>query len=181
MQKTLQTFLQTNDERVSRLEILEGPTGRRKWPDEVKARIVAKTLVAGPRVREVADRHGVAPQYLTTWRRLAREGQFALPADGSAPFAACGWRRAAQWPAACAGLHRDGGRGRPWCASRRMCHLRGSAISQRCCAGDVPSGAEHKDHGGSEARRQITVQAGLPAPRSRNSAQAYAFNLQCLK
>ena len=44
MQKTLQTFLQPNDERVSRLEVLEGPTGRRKWPDEVKARIVAETL-----------------------------------------------------------------------------------------------------------------------------------------
>ena len=86
MQKTLQTFLQTNDERVSRLEVLEGPTGRRKWPDEVKARIVAETLVAGARVCEVADRHGVAPQYLTTWRRLAKQGRLVLPADGSALF-----------------------------------------------------------------------------------------------
>lgn len=86
MQKTLQTFLQSNDARVSRLEVLEGPTGRRKWPDEVKARIVAETLVAGARVCEVADRHGVAPQYLTTWRRLAREGRLVLPADGSALF-----------------------------------------------------------------------------------------------
>ena len=86
MQKTLQTFLQTNDERVSRLEVLEGPTGRRKWPDELKARIVAETLTPGARVCEVADRHGVAPQYLTTWRRLAREGRLALPADGTASF-----------------------------------------------------------------------------------------------
>jgi transposase len=86
LQKTLQTFLQSNDERVSRLEILEGPTGRRKWPDEVKARIVAETLVPGARVCEVADRHGVAPQYLTTWRRLAREGRLTHPADGSASF-----------------------------------------------------------------------------------------------
>ena len=86
MQKTLQTFLQSNDERVSRLEVLEGPTGRRKWPDEVKARIVAETLVPGSRVCKVADRHGVAPQYLTTWRRLAREGRLTLPGDGSASF-----------------------------------------------------------------------------------------------
>jgi len=86
LQKTLQTFLQTNDERVSRLEVLEGPTGRRRWPDEIKARIVAETLVAGARVCEVADRHGVAPQYLTAWRRLAKQGRLALPADGSASF-----------------------------------------------------------------------------------------------
>ncbi len=86
MQKTLQTFLQTNDERVSRLEVLEGPTGRRKWPDEVKARIVAETLAPGARVCEVADRHGVAPQYLTTWRKLAREGRLTLPAHGSTSF-----------------------------------------------------------------------------------------------
>ena len=86
MQKTLQTFLQSNGERVSRLEVLEGPTGRRKWPDDLKARIVAETLAPGARVCEVADRHGVAPQYLTTWRRLAREGRLALPTDGTASF-----------------------------------------------------------------------------------------------
>ena len=87
MQKTLQTFVQSNDERVSRLEILEGPTGRRKWPDEVKARIVAETLAPGAKACEVASRHGVAPQYLTTWRKLAREGRLMLPADGSPTFA----------------------------------------------------------------------------------------------
>ncbi len=86
MRKTLQTFLQSNDERVSRLEVLEGPTGRRKWPDEVKARIVAETLAPGARVCEIADRHGVTPQYLTTWRRLAREGRLTLPADATASF-----------------------------------------------------------------------------------------------
>ncbi len=86
MQKTLQTFLQSNDGRVSRLEVLDGPTGRRKWPDEVKARIVAETLSPGARVCEVARRHGVAPQYLTTWRRLMREGRLTLPADGPASF-----------------------------------------------------------------------------------------------
>ncbi len=100
MQKTLQTFLQSNDERVSRLEVLEGPTGRRKWPDEVKARIVSETLVEGARVCEVADRHGVAPQYLTTWRRLAREGRLIREgvmklsvAQFEALFASLDWRK----------------------------------------------------------------------------------------
>jgi len=86
LQKTLQTFLPTDNGRVSRLEVLEGPTGRRRWPDEVKARIVAETLVEGARVSEVAERHGVAPQYLTTWRRLAREGRLTLPLEGAASF-----------------------------------------------------------------------------------------------
>lgn len=86
MHKTLQTFLQPNQGGVSRLEILEGPTGRRKWPDEVKARIVAETLALGAKVCEVADRHGVAPQCLTMWRKLAREGRLTLPADALASF-----------------------------------------------------------------------------------------------
>jgi transposase len=80
LQQTLQHLLVSNDGRVSRLEVLEGPTGRRKWPDEIKARIVAETLAPGARVSAVARRHGVSAQYLTTWRRLARTGRLVLPA-----------------------------------------------------------------------------------------------------
>ena len=87
MQETLQRFEQTNQRGLSRVVVLEGPTGRRKWPDDLKARIVAETLVPGARVCEVARRHGVAPQYLTTWRGLARGGQLVLPDDGAATFA----------------------------------------------------------------------------------------------
>jgi transposase len=32
-------------------------------------------------VKDVARRHGIAPQQLTTWRRAAREGRLALPED----------------------------------------------------------------------------------------------------
>ena len=86
MQKTLQRLLEPTDGLVSRLEVLEGPTGRRKWPDEVKARIVTETLAPGAKVREVADRHGVTPQYVTTWRRLAREGRLVLTQEDAAAF-----------------------------------------------------------------------------------------------
>ena len=64
-----------------RLEVLSGPTGRRRWPDEVKARIVAESFLPGARVGDVARRHDVVPSQRTTWRRLAREGRLALPWD----------------------------------------------------------------------------------------------------
>ena len=67
---------------TTRLEILEGATGRRTWSAELKGRIVAETLMPGARVVDVARRHGMAAQHLSTWRRLAREGRMALPGDG---------------------------------------------------------------------------------------------------
>lgn len=60
---------------VARMEVLEGPTGRRSWPDDVKARIVAESFEPGARVCDVARRHGLAPQHLSTWRGLARKGK----------------------------------------------------------------------------------------------------------
>jgi transposase len=54
----------------------------------MKARIEAESFEAGARVVDVARRHGVAPQQVTTWRRAARRGKLVLPADDEAPFAA---------------------------------------------------------------------------------------------
>lgn len=74
-------------ESVERLEVLPGPTGRRQWPTSVKARIVAETFMPGAVVKEVADRHGVAANHLSTWRRQAREGKLVVPVDDEAMFA----------------------------------------------------------------------------------------------
>lgn len=80
----VQHYLETNEPGVSRLEVLEGPTGRRRWSVEAKAAIVAESFLPGVRVADVARRHGLTPQHLTSWRRLAREGKLVLPADEAA-------------------------------------------------------------------------------------------------
>lgn len=74
-------------ERAERLEVLEGPTGRRSWPDDVKARIVAESFQDGARVCDVARRYGMAAQHLSTWRRQARDGKLVLQVDDDASFA----------------------------------------------------------------------------------------------
>ena len=64
---------------VRRLEVLSGDLGRRRWSDETKAGIVRESLQPGAVVSAVARRHGLRPQQLFTWRRLARAGRLALP------------------------------------------------------------------------------------------------------
>jgi transposase len=88
LQQRAQLLLASRRKTVERLEVMAGPTGRRNWPDAVKARIVAQSFAPGARVVDVARRHGVTPQQITTWRRLARRGRLALPAESPLDFAA---------------------------------------------------------------------------------------------
>lgn len=62
--------------------------GRRRWPDDLRARIVAETLEPGVAVRDVAERYGVGANRISEWRRLAKDGKLTLPAAvGPAEFA----------------------------------------------------------------------------------------------
>ncbi len=59
-------------EPVRRIEVFTGAGRRRNWSAEEKATIIAESYVDGETVCSVARRHGLTPQQLFTWRRLAR-------------------------------------------------------------------------------------------------------------
>ena len=69
------------------IEIVHQTRGYRRWPDEVKARIFAKSFQPGVRVADVARRHGLASHQLSDWHRQARQGLRALPAEMMADVA----------------------------------------------------------------------------------------------
>ena len=81
---------------TGRCEVVGPRRGNRRWPEEVKARIVAESFQPGARVVDVARRHGLIAHQLSDWRRHARQGLLILPADmmrvlsppGGGPFEA---------------------------------------------------------------------------------------------
>ncbi|MCB1535970.1 MAG: transposase [Rhodoblastus sp.] len=68
---------------VRRIEVITGSEKRRRWTDDEKARVIEETLQPDAIVSEIAQRHGLTPQQVFTWRREARR---RAEADGAASF-----------------------------------------------------------------------------------------------
>jgi transposase len=73
--------------RVSRLEVIEGPTGRRNRSAAEKAKIAAESLVPGAQVAMVARKHGVTRWQVYDWRGRLQRGRLSLPDSMGAMFA----------------------------------------------------------------------------------------------
>lgn len=68
---------------VSRLEVLEGPSGRRMRSEAERARIVAESLLPGVQVSEVARKHGATRWQIYDWRRRFRQRGMLPPCEAS--------------------------------------------------------------------------------------------------
>ena len=66
-------------EPVRRMEVFTGAGRRRSWSAAEKAAIIAESYDGGETVCGVARRHGLTPQQLFTWRRLARPTALSAP------------------------------------------------------------------------------------------------------
>lgn len=66
---------------VSRLEVLEGPSGRRVRSEAERARIVAESLLPGAQVSEVARKHGATRWQIYDWRRRFRQRGMLAPCE----------------------------------------------------------------------------------------------------
>ena len=80
------TLKSSDEEPVRRFEVFTGSGRRREWSDERKAEIVAESYEPGVTVCAVARRHGLTPQQLFTWRRLARKPLEAVPVVEAVPM-----------------------------------------------------------------------------------------------
>lgn len=80
------TLTSSDEEPVRRFEVFTGSGRRREWSDERKAEIVAESYEPGVTVCAVARRHGLTPQQLFTWRRLARKPLEAMPVVEAVPM-----------------------------------------------------------------------------------------------
>jgi transposase len=71
---------------AGRLEVFEGPSGRRTRSKIERARIAAESLMPGIQVAEVARKYGTTRWQIYDWRRRLRRGELTLPESGITKF-----------------------------------------------------------------------------------------------
>lgn len=64
---------------VSRLEVIEGPSGRRRRTKAERARIAAESMMPGVTVADVARKHGTTRWQIYDWRKQIRKGHLVVP------------------------------------------------------------------------------------------------------
>ena len=69
-------------DRSPTIEVISSVQRRRRWSGSEKMRMVEETYEPGATVSLVARQHGVAPNQLFTWRRLAAESALTATTAG---------------------------------------------------------------------------------------------------
>ena len=64
---------------ISRLDVIEGPSGRRRRNKAERARIAAESMMPGVNVADVARKHGTTRWQIYDWRKQIRKGNLVLP------------------------------------------------------------------------------------------------------
>ena len=64
---------------VSRLEVIEGPSGRRRRSKAERSRIAAESMMPGVTVADTARKHGTTRWQIYDWRKQIREGNLVVP------------------------------------------------------------------------------------------------------
>ncbi len=64
---------------VSRLDVIEGPSGRRRRTKAERARIAAESMMPGLTVADVARKHGTTRWQIYDWRKQIRKGNLVVP------------------------------------------------------------------------------------------------------
>ena len=69
---------------VSRFEVIEGPSGRRRRTKAERARIGAKNMMPGVIVADIARKHGTTSWQIYDWRKQVRKGNLVVPENVAA-------------------------------------------------------------------------------------------------
>ncbi|MQX62307.1 IS3 family transposase [Sinorhizobium meliloti] len=75
-----------------KIEVLSGPERRRRWSTAEKLAIIHETYEADATVSIVARRHGIQPNQLFAWRKLASQGALTATAAEEEVVPACEYR-----------------------------------------------------------------------------------------